>query len=118
VVCWALLRHLTCQKGGAPMRAPRWQTILFDVHSGKSQMLVTSSTGEVLAETQVSTTKRALRRAVRTVPGPRRVIFEEGPLSALIHDALKDLVEEIISSNCQTLTCGGRCEASTRCSMR
>jgi transposase len=60
-------------------------------------MAVVMETGEVVYETRVETTREALRRAVGSVTGPKRVVYEEGPLSAMIHDALKDVAEEVIS---------------------
>ena len=73
------------------------KTVTLDAHSGESQMAVVMETGEVVYETRVETTREALRRAVGGVTGPKRVVYEEGPLSAMIHDALKDVAEEVIS---------------------
>jgi transposase len=80
-------------------RLPQCKTILLDVHSRKSQMTVADETGDVLLELQVPTTKKGLRRAVDEIVGPKRVIMENGPMAALVKDALKDLVEEIISAD-------------------
>ncbi len=73
------------------------KTVTLDAHSGESQMAVVMETGEIVYETRVETTPEALRRAVGSVTGPKRVIYEEGPLSAMIHDALKDVADEVIS---------------------
>jgi len=77
----------------------RWcmKTVTFDVHAEACQMAVVTEEGEVVYETRVETTAEALCRAVDGVPGPKRVVFEEGPMSALIHDALKDVADEVIS---------------------
>jgi transposase len=73
------------------------KSITLDAHSGESQMVVMSEEGEILIELRVETTPEELRRVVGGVPGPKRVIFEEGPLSAMIHDALEGVADEIIS---------------------
>lgn len=72
-------------------------TVTLDAHAETSQMAVVTEDGGGVYETKVETTPEELRRAVEGVPGPRRVIFEEGPLSAMIHDALKDIADEVIS---------------------
>ena len=43
---------------------------------------VTRRGGEVIIELQVETRPEELRRVVGGIPGPKRVVFEEGPLSA------------------------------------
>jgi len=53
--------------------------------------------GEILIELQVETKPEELRRVVSGIPGPKRVILENGPLSAMIHDALEGLAEEVVS---------------------
>ena len=73
------------------------KTIALDVHTGQSQMDVVSEDGEVLLERQVATEPAELRRAVEAISGPKRVVFEEGPLSAMIRDALDGVAEEIVS---------------------
>lgn len=73
------------------------KTVTLDVHAEACQMAVVTEEGEVVYETKVETTPEELRRAVGGVPGQKRVIYEEGPLSALIHDALKDVADEVIS---------------------
>jgi hypothetical protein len=73
------------------------KTVTLDAYGGESQMAVVMETGEVVYETKVETTREALRRAVGGVVGPKRVIYEEGPLSGMIHDALKDIADEVIS---------------------
>jgi transposase len=75
------------------------KTVALDVHADKCQMVVMSKHGEVFLEMQVATEAEELRRAVSAVPGPKRVVFEEGPMSALIYDALKDVADQIISSD-------------------
>lgn len=74
-------------------------TVSLDVHAGASQMVVVSEAGEVVMERKVATTAEALAEAVRAVSDPKRVVFEEGPLSGLIHDALASLAAEVISAD-------------------
>ena len=71
--------------------------VALDVHTGRSQMAVFSEGGELVIELQVATEPAELRRVVGGVPGPKRVVFEEGPLSAMIHDVLADVAEEVVS---------------------
>jgi len=73
------------------------KVVSLDVHSESSQLCVVTEDGEVILEMKVATKAEELRRVVGGIPGPLRVVFEEGPLSGLIHDALSDLAEEIIS---------------------
>ena len=73
------------------------KTISLDVHSEWSQMAVVTEDGEISLEMKVQTQGEELRRVVGGVPGPKRVVFEEGPMSALIKDALEGVADEIIS---------------------
>ena len=73
------------------------KTIALDVHSGCSQMAVMSAEGEILLELRVETKPEELRRIISGVEGPKRVVMEQGPLSAMIHDALKDVADSVIS---------------------
>jgi transposase len=79
-------------KGEVPMK-----TVALDVHADVSQMAVVTKDGEVLLEMQVPTRPEDLRRVVAGIPGPKRVVFEEGPMSGLIYDALKDVADEVMS---------------------
>ena len=73
------------------------KTVTLDAHTERSQMAVISEHGEILIELQVETTPEELRRVVSGVPGPKRVVLESGPLSAMIHDALDGVAEEVVS---------------------
>ena len=73
------------------------KTVTLDVHTERCQMAVISEHGEVLIELQVATTPEELGRVVSGIPGPKRVVLENGPLSAMIHDALEGLAEEVVS---------------------
>ncbi len=73
------------------------KTVTLDVHAEACQMAVVTECGEVVYEAKVETSPEALRRAIEGVPGAKRVVVEEGPMSALIHDALKDVADEVVS---------------------
>lgn len=60
-------------------------------------MAVVSEEGEVLLELQVETSPKELRRVVSGVGGPKRVVMEEGPMSAMVADALRDVADKVIS---------------------
>lgn len=75
------------------------KTIALDVHAEWSQLAAYTENGTPLLELKVATKAEDLQRIVRGIPGPKRVVFEEGPLSGLIHDALVGEADEIISSN-------------------
>ena len=73
------------------------KTISLDVHADASQVTVVSREGEVIFEMKTPTRREELRSVIGGVAGPKRVVFEEGPLSGSLHDWLEDLCEEIIS---------------------
>lgn len=72
--------------------------IALDVHTEWSQLAaISQETGEVLLEMKVRTEAEELRRVVSSIPGPKKVLFEEGPMSGLIRDALESVADEVIS---------------------
>ena len=73
------------------------KTIALDVHAEVSQLALVTKDGEVLLEMQVPTRAEELRRVVAGIPGPKRVVFEEGPMSGLVHDAVKDVADKVVS---------------------
>ena len=73
--------------------------VSLDVHTEASQLAVISEGGEVVLEMKVPTDPNALAKLIAGIPGPKRVVFEQGPLAARLHDALKDCCEEVISSD-------------------
>jgi len=75
------------------------RTISLDVHADYCQMAVLNKDAEVVLEMQVPTTREDIRRVIGGIPGPKHVVFEEGSLSGLIYDAVKDLVDEITSTD-------------------
>jgi len=73
------------------------KTVALDVHSETSQMTVVSPAGEILLEMKLLTRPEDLRRVIAGIDGPKRVVFEEGPMSGMIKDALAGAAEEIVS---------------------
>lgn len=73
------------------------KTVSLDVHAESSEIVAVSEGGEVLLKLKVATEAEELRRIVGGIPGPKRVVFEEGPMSGMIRDAPEGLAEEIIS---------------------
>lgn len=73
--------------------------VSLDVHTEASQVAVISERGEVVLEMKVPTDPKTLRELVAGIPGPKRVVFEQGPLAARLHDALKGCCEEVINSD-------------------
>ena len=73
------------------------KVVSLDVHSESSQLCAVTEDGEVILQMKVETKPEELRRVIGGIPGPLCVVFEEGPLSGMIHDALSDLADEIIS---------------------
>jgi len=80
-----------------PTRRRAMKTVALDVHARLTQMSVCGETGEILLERRVETTAAALRREIGAIPGPKRVVFENGPLAGLVVDAVAGVAEEVIS---------------------
>ncbi|MFH0965872.1 MAG: transposase [Planctomycetota bacterium] len=76
------------------------KTIALDVHSEWSQLTaISEETGELLLELKVPTRAEDLRHVISGIPGRKRVIFEEGPMSGMLLDALQGVADEVISSD-------------------
>jgi transposase len=73
------------------------KVVSLDVHAEASQLCAVTEEGEVLLEMKVATDPAILRTIIGGIPGPKRVVFEEGPLSGRLMDALKDVADEVIS---------------------
>lgn len=73
------------------------KTVSLDVHAESSEIVAVSEGGEILLKMQVATETEELRRIVGGIAGPKRVVFEEGPMSGMIRDALEGLADEIVS---------------------
>jgi transposase len=71
--------------------------VSLDVHTDASQLVAMSEDGRILLEMKVATKAEELRRIVKGIAGYKQVVFEEGPMSGMIYDALVDVADEIIS---------------------
>lgn len=80
------------QEGGVPVKI-----VSLDVHTEASQLLAVNEDGEIVLEMKLATEAELLRTVIGGIPGPKRVVFEEGPLSGMLMDALADVADEVIS---------------------
>jgi transposase len=71
--------------------------IALDVHTEKSQMVVTNGHGLILLEKTIATKHADLRREIAAISGRKRVVFENGGMSGLIMDALRGVADEIVA---------------------
>lgn len=71
-------------------------TVALDVHRKRTQLTVALETGQIVTERIVETTADVLRREIANIRGPKRVILENSGWAARIHDAVKDVAEEVI----------------------
>ena len=73
------------------------KTVSLDMHSDASQLCGVTEDGEVFLEMKVPTDMALIRQIIAGIPGPKRVVFEEGPLSGRLMDALRGVADEVIS---------------------
>lgn len=73
------------------------KVVSLDLHVEASQMCVMDEEGKVLVEMRVPTQPEKLHDAVSAVKGHKVVVFEEGPLSSLVSQALGDVADRIVS---------------------
>lgn len=71
--------------------------VSLDVHSEASQLVAVSEEGEIFLEMKVATDMAVLRQIISGIPGRKRVVFEEGPLSGRLTDALRDVADDVVS---------------------
>jgi transposase len=67
-----------------------------DVHSQTTAVAVVSGTGKRLGAKVVETRAPALIAAMKEVPGPRRLILEEGTQSAWLTEILRAFVQDVV----------------------
>ena len=67
-----------------------------DVHAASCTVAVISETGRKLRDFPVETNGQALVEAVRTIPGRKHLVFEEGLQSAWLYETLRPHVEELV----------------------
>src|SRR5262245_11885367 len=95
VACCCGSRPSRNQKGG-PMQ--RRHFIGLDTHCTFCEMAVVSEAGRVLKQQRCGTTIPELLEAVVSVPRPRYLVFEEGPLADWLYRNLRTEVDEIVVS--------------------
>lgn len=70
--------------------------IALDVHSAFSECAVVSRSGRVLRRQRCATAIPQLTELILSVPRPRRLCFEEGPLADWLYRSLAPLVDELV----------------------
>ena len=75
---------------------PRQYFIAFDTHCEFCEMVAVSSTGRIVKRERCDTTIPALVAALDSVPRPRALTFEEGPLADWLARHLRAHVERLI----------------------
>jgi len=74
------------------------KTIGLDVHKDWCQLTaMDDASGEVVLALKVRSDPEELQRVIGGLPGQKRVVMEEGTMSAWIADALDGAVEEVVS---------------------
>jgi hypothetical protein len=67
-----------------------------DVHAASSTLVVLSESGKRLGQSVIETHGGALVEAIRAIPGPKRLCFEEGTQSAWLYEILSPHVTETV----------------------
>ena len=67
-----------------------------DAHSKNSFFVILSQKGQALSREKVPTQESEILRVVRSVPGSKQLVFEEGVMSQWLYLLLKDEVEELV----------------------
>jgi transposase len=69
-----------------------------DVHGQFCELAVLNAAGQLVRRERCATSITALRPALEAIPGPRRLVIEEGPLAGWLWRNLKPLVESMVVS--------------------
>ena len=75
-----------------------------DAHAASGTLAIITETGKRLRDFPVETNGAALVEAIRAIPSPRHLIFEEGTHSAWLYETLAPHVEEIVVIGVRTST--------------
>jgi len=67
-----------------------------DVHAESTTLVVVSESGRRLRQEVVETNGAALKRALRAIPGPKRLCLEEGAQSAWLYELLQGEAEDVV----------------------
>lgn len=70
-----------------------------DVASEVSSVSVLNQSGRVVLETRLATSEQNLRQLVRSVRGPRQVVFEECGQAAWLYSVLEPLSDDVLVCN-------------------
>jgi transposase len=70
--------------------------IPLDTHCQSTEYGVMTSSGRVTRRSQCPTTVPALRAVIESVPRPRHVVFEEGPLADWLWRNLREVADEVV----------------------
>jgi len=70
--------------------------IALDVHAESTTCAVVSSTGKRLKQQVLETSASALISFLKTVPGRKHLVLEEGTYSAWLHETLTPFVDELV----------------------
>jgi hypothetical protein len=76
--------------------SPVERYIGLDVHSQSTAMVVVCESGKRVASQLLETSASSLINAIKTVPGTRRLILEEGTQSAWLSEVLRPHVQEVV----------------------
>jgi len=77
----------------------RVYVIAMDTHCQFTEFFVTTPSGRSSQRGRTATTMPALREIVRSVPRPRQVVFEEGPLAEWMVRGLLSEAERVVACN-------------------
>jgi len=67
-----------------------------DVHASSCTLAIVGPSGRKIGSQVVETSGRALTKALRAIPKPRHLCFEEGTQSAWLYEVLSPHVDELI----------------------
>ncbi|MBL8821166.1 MAG: transposase [Planctomycetia bacterium] len=70
--------------------------IALDTHCSTTDMVTINASGKVIKQDRFSTTIPSLLQMITSVPRPRSVTFEEGPLAGWLARHLRGVVDELV----------------------
>src|ERR1700679_65351 len=89
-------RAFGCAQKHLRRRAPMKRYIGLDVHAASTTFGVISEAGKQLGSHVVETNRQALLEQLKTIPGKRHVVLEEGTQSAWLYEILTPHAEEVV----------------------
>jgi hypothetical protein len=103
----------------APMKLAYF--IGLDTHGSFCEMAAITNNGKLVQRGKCNTTILALRELLGTVPTPRHLVFEEGPLANWLYRNLSDHVESLTVAEPRRnrlISCGNRSSEKTGAAAR